>query len=467
MPNRDYTYYDYTISLCPTCLKRVGAKIIIQNESVFMTKRCPDHGFFKTKIATDVEYYKNIRNYNKPSETPVHFGTDVLYGCPYDCGLCVDHEQHSCLSVVEVTDRCNLTCPTCYAMSSPHYGSHRTLEEIEAMFDLIVKNEGEPDVVQISGGEPTIHPQFFQILDIAKTKPFKHLMLNTNGIRIANDPGFAEKLATYAPEFEIYLQFDSFKKEVLEDFRGKDVSDIRMKALAKLNELNLSTTLVVVLQQDKNMDEIGKILDFALKQKCVRGVTFQPVEIAGRNRDDSAGEKVTLTEVRQEILNQFPLLNSDDIIPVPCNPDSLAMGYILKLDDEIFPLTRYINPADLLNSESKNTIVYERDKGVQMQLLDIFSTGISVDKVEPKMNQLLCCLPNISAPDLGYDNLFRIIIMNFMDAHDFDVRAVKKSCVHIVSKDFKMIPFETMNLFYRDSKKEYLEELRQDGKVLF
>lgn len=467
MPNRDYTYYDYTISLCPTCLKRVGAKIIIQNESVFMTKRCPDHGFFKTKIATDVEYYKNIRNYNKPSETPVHFGTDVLYGCPYDCGLCVDHEQHSCLSVVEVTDRCNLTCPTCYAMSSPHYGSHRTLEEIEAMFDLIVKNEGEPDVVQISGGEPTIHPQFFQILDIAKTKPFKHLMLNTNGIRIANDPGFAEKLATYAPEFEIYLQFDSFKKEVLEDFRGKDVSDIRMKALAKLNDLNLSTTLVVVLQQDKNMDEIGKILDFALKQKCVRGVTFQPVEIAGRNRDDSAGEKVTLTEVRQEILNQFPLLNSDDIIPVPCNPDSLAMGYILKLDDEIFPLTRYINPADLLNSESKNTIVYERDKGVQMQLLDIFSTGISVDKVEPKMNQLLCCLPNISAPDLGYDNLFRIIIMNFMDAHDFDVRAVKKSCVHIVSKDLKMIPFETMNLFYRDSKKEYLEELRQDGKVLF
>ena len=467
MPNRDYTYYDYTISLCPTCLKRVGAKIIIQNESVFMTKRCPDHGFFKTKIATDVEYYKNIRNYNKPSETPVHFGTDVLYGCPYDCGLCVDHEQHSCLSVVEVTDRCNLTCPTCYAMSSPHYGSHRTLEEIEAMFDLIVKNEGEPDVVQISGGEPTIHPQFFQILDIAKTKPFKHLMLNTNGIRIANDPGFAEKLATYAPEFEIYLQFDSFKKEVLEDFRGKDVSDIRMKALAKLNDLNLSTTLVVVLQQDKNMHEIGKILDFALKQKCVRGVTFQPVEIAGRNRDDSAGEKVTLTEVRQEILNQFPLLNSDDIIPVPCNPDSLAMGYILKLDDEIFPLTRYINPADLLNSESKNTIVYERDKGVQMQLLDIFSTGISVDKVEPKMNQLLCCLPNISAPDLGYDNLFRIIIMNFMDAHDFDVRAVKKSCVHIVSKDLKMIPFETMNLFYRDSKKEYLEELRQDGKVLF
>lgn len=467
MPVRDYTYYDYTISLCPECLKRVGAKIIIENDDVFMTKRCPDHGFFKTKIATDVPYYKNIRNYNKASETPVHFGTDVEFGCPYDCGLCVDHEQHSCLSIVEVTDRCNLTCPTCYAMSSPHYGSHRTLEEIEAMFDTIVHNEGEPDVVQISGGEPTIHPEFFKIMDIAKTKPIKHLMLNTNGIRIANDPGFAEKLATYAPEFEIYLQFDSFKPEVLEDFRGKDLTNVRMKALEKLNELNLSTTLVIVLQKGKNIDEIGKIIEFALKQKCVRGITFQPVEIAGRNRDDSAHEKITLTEVRQEILNQFPILNGDDIIPVPCNPDSLAMGYILKLENEIIPLTRYINPADLLNNETKNTIVYEQDKGVQMQLLDIFSTGISVDKVQPKVNQLLCCLPDVSAPNLDYDNLFRIIIMNFMDAHDFDVRAVKKSCVHIVNKDLKMIPFETMNLFYRDSKVQYLEELKKEGKVLF
>lgn len=467
MPLRDYIYYDYTISLCPKCLKRLGAKIIFESDNVYMTKRCPDHGNFKTKIATDIEYYKNIRNYNKVSETPLHFSTKVHFGCPYDCGLCVDHEQHSCLSIVEVTDRCNLSCPTCYAMSSPHYGRHRTLDEIEAMFDVIVNNEGEPDVVQISGGEPTIHPDFFKIMDIAKSKPIKHLMLNTNGIRIANDPGFAEKLASYAPEFEIYLQFDSFKPEVLEEFRGKDLTDVRMKALQKLNELNLSTTLVVVLQQNKNIDEIGKIIDFALKQKCVRGVTFQPVEIAGRNSENSSFEKITLTEVRQEILKQYPLLNENDLIPVPCNPDALAMGYILKVDDQILPLTRFIDPADLLNNQSRNTIVYEQDQGLKMQLLDIFSTGISVDKVKPKVNQLLCCLPEVIAPELDYDNLFRIIIMNFMDAHDFDVRAVKKSCVHIVNKDLKIIPFETMNLFYRDDKKDILKELRNDTKVLF
>src|SRR3954470_18911026 len=215
MPERPYTYYDFTLSLCPVCLRRIDAKIVFENNLVFMLKNCPEHGFHKVLIATDVEYYKNIRNYNKPSEMPLQFNTKTQYGCPYDCGLCADHEQHSCLTVLEITDRCNLTCPTCYAMSSPHYGRHRTLEEVERMLDIIVANEGEPDVVQISGGEPTVHPDFFEILDLAKKKPIKHLMVNTNGIRIAKDPAFVKRLATYMPDFEIYLQFDSFKKEAL------------------------------------------------------------------------------------------------------------------------------------------------------------------------------------------------------------------------------------------------------------
>ena len=147
MPVRSYTYYDFTLSLCPECLRRVDAKIVFENGNVYMLKRCNEHGNSKVLIADDIEYYKNMRHYNKPSETPYTFNTKTDYGCPYDCGLCPDHEQHSCLTVVEVTDRCNLTCPTCYAGSSPTYGRHRTLEEVKAMLDTIVKNEKEPDVV--------------------------------------------------------------------------------------------------------------------------------------------------------------------------------------------------------------------------------------------------------------------------------------------------------------------------------
>ena len=462
MPTRNYTYYDFTLSLCPSCLKRIDAKIVFEDENVFMLKRCPEHGSSKVLIADDIAYYKNCRNYNKASEMPYKFNTSTHYGCPYDCGLCPDHEQHSCLTIVEITDLCNLTCPTCYAGSSPNHGRHRTFEEVKKMLDTVVANEKEPDVVQISGGEPTLHPQFFEILDYAKSLPIKHLMVNTNGLMIAKDFEFAKRLQSYTPDFEIYLQFDSFKENALITLRGANLKKIREKAIAHLNELNLSTTLVVTLQKGLNDDEIGAIINYALAQKCIRGVTFQPTQIAGRLENfDEDTNRITLTEVRRKILEQTTIFSADDIIPVPCNPDALAMGYVLKLQDNYIPLTRYINPADLLDN-SKNTIVYEQDERLHQKMLEIFSTGTSTDKASDKLHHLLCCLPAIDAPDLGYDNLFRIIIMQFIDAYNFDVRAIKKSCVHIVNKDYKIIPFETMNLFYRDEKKEYLKQLQKN-----
>lgn len=425
MPERKYNYYDFTLSLCPECLKRVDAKIVFEDDKVYMLKRCREHGSSKVLIADDIEYYKNIRNYNKPSEMPYTFNTKTDYGCPYDCGLCPDHEQHSCLTVVEVTDRCNLTCPTCYAGSSPTYGRHRTLEEVKAMLDAVVKNEKEPDVVQISGGEPTIHPQFWEILDYAKSLPIRHLMLNTNGIKIAKDVAFAERLKTYTPDFEIYLQFDSFEDSVLRELRGANLNEIRRQAIENLNRLNLSTTLVVTLQKGLNDHEIGKVIDYALQQKCVRGVTFQPTQIAGRLEGfNPETDRMTLTEVRRKIMEQTDVFNADDLIPVPCNPDALVMGYALKLGGEVFPLTRYINPNDLLDN-SKNTIIYEQDEALHGKMIELFSTGNSVEVAEENLKSIMCCLPNIDAPELGYDNLFRVIIMQFIDAYNFDVRAVK------------------------------------------
>lgn len=466
MVERPYTYYDFTLSLCSQCLQRIDAKILFEEGRVYMHKRCPQHGAERVLLATDVEYYKRCRHYLKPGEMVRTFNTATHYGCPYDCGICPDHEQHGCLTLVEVTDRCNLECPVCYTSSGPHQGRHYTLEEIEKMLDAVVRNEGEPDVVQLSGGEPTIHPQFFEILDAARRRPIRHLMVNTNGVRIARERAFAERLATYMPDFEVYLQFDSFKPDALSRMRGEDLVAVRMKALEHLNELNLSTTLVVTVQKGVNDDELGAVIDFALKQRCVRGVTFQPVQVAGRVENyNSATDRMTLTEVRQSILDQSPVFRAEDIVPVPCNPDALAMAYALKWNDQAVPLTRMIDPDVLLNN-SRNTIVYEQDAELRQHMLKLFSTGTPSDKAHETLRRILCCLPDISAPQLNYQNLFRIIIMRFMDAHDFDVRAIKRSCVHIIDRDtLHAIPFETMNLFYRTPAQRARLQILQNSQV--
>ena len=463
MRDRDYLFYELTSSLCATCLRKVEAKVVIQGVNVFMLKRCPEHGFAKVLISTDAEYYKLSRQTLKPGQMPLKFNTPIKWGCPYDCGLCPDHEQHSCLTLVEITDQCNLTCPICYSESSPKRTTHRTLEQVEFMLDCVVRNEGEPDVVQISGGEPTIHPQFFSIMDAAKRRPIKHLMLNTNGLRIAHEEEFARRLKEYMPGFEVYLQFDSLRERPLRELRGVDLRDVRLRALKRLNEHNISTTLVVTLKKGVNDGEIGEIIDFALKQRCVRGVTFQPIQSAGRLEEfDPARDRLTLGEIRQQILRQSPVFKASDVIPVPCHPDCLAMAYALKMDGCVTPLTGLIDPKVLLHGEG-NTIVYERNAAMRGELFKLFSTGASPQSAAGSLKQLLCCLPMVAGSgSLTYDNIFRIIIMQFLDAHNFDVRSVKKTCVHIVHPDGRIIPFDTFNMFYRDEKERRLAELREE-----
>ena len=599
---RPYLFYDVAISICSTCYRKVEAKTVFQDDKVYLLKRCPQHGPEKVLIADDVDYYRRCREvFLKPPEMPQIYNTPVKWGCPYDCGLCTDHEQHSCLTLIEICDYCNLRCPVCYAASGPERQQFRTLEQIEKMLDAVVRNEGHPDVVQLSGGEPTMHPDFFTIVEMAKARPIKHLMVNTNGVRIAQEEDFVRRLAEVREDFEVYLQFDSFERDPLMQLRGADLRRVRQDALEKLNRHNISTNLVVTLKKGLNDHEIGKIIDYALQQPCVRGVTFQPIQDAGRlekwvpndfgdgstknegapsfaffakggnsdtlpttNRLDSptrgsyvrnfnpATDRLTLTEVRRKILEQTKVFRPEDVIPVPCHPDSLAMAYALKLNGKVIPLTSMIPPEVLINGAA-NTILYEQDPAVRTNLFKLFATNHSPRSGAGTLRELLCCLPKIWLPNtekdettttsgatdafvrpaseastlstsqppvtpseardlsfapttttpegtaghagtesnvgkernvgtaasavqssaarlpassLSYENIFRIIIMQFIDAHSFDVRSVKKTCVHIAHPDGRLIPFDTYNLFYRDNLEQTrLTPLRQNAEI--
>ena len=463
---RPYMFYDVAITICSVCFRKLEGKIVFEDNNVLLLKSCPEHGAERVLIADDVDYYRRCREvFIKKPEMPLVYNTPVKWGCPYDCGLCTDHEQHSCLSLIEVTDSCNLRCPVCYASSGPERLQHRPLALIEKMFDAVVRNEGRPDVVQISGGEPTLHPEFFEIIELAKARPIQHLMINTNGVRIAQDEEFVRRLADTKPDIEIYLQFDSFQRDALLDLRGADLRSVRERALERLNKFNLSTTLVVTLKKGLNDGEIGKIIDFALTQPCVRGVTLQPIQDAGRlEKFNPAKDRLTLTEVRRKILEQTSVFRAEDVIPVPCHPDSLAMAYALKIEGEIVPLTGLID-ADVLINGARNTIVYEQDTVMRDCLFKLFATNHSPESGATSLRDLLCCLPRVQAPnDLGYKNIFRVLIVQFLDAHAFDVRSVKKTCIHIVHPDGRLIPFDTYNLFYRDDlERTRLWPLREVG----
>lgn len=458
MPTRPYLFYGLTNSICSQCLVKVEAKIIFRDEQVFLVKHCPTHGREEVLIADDIAYYKQCQEFIKPGDMPRRFNTPIQRGCPYDCGLCPDHEQHSCLTLIEVSDRCNLSCPICYADSgveevspqSHQVRQHRSLAQIEQMLDAVVANEGEPDIVQISGGEPTLHPEFFQILELAKQKPIKHLMINTNGIKIAKDRQFCDRLSQYMPGIEVYLQFDSFEAEALRELRGADLRTIREQAIAHLNEFQISTTLVVTLKKGLNDQEIGKIIDYALQQRCVRGVTFQPIQAAGRlEQFDPTRDRYTLSEVRRAILAQSPHFQPKDILPVPCHPDCLAMAYALKLNGQVIPLTGLLDPTAFLDV-IPNSVVYEQNESLKQQIFKLFSTNHSPISSATTLKQLLCCLPMVAVPQgLTYENIFRIMIVQFLDPFNFDVRSVKRSCIHIAHPDGRIIPFDTFNLFYR------------------
>jgi uncharacterized radical SAM superfamily Fe-S cluster-containing enzyme len=448
--SRPYIFLGQTTSMCETCLRLVPAKIIEEGQAVYYLKRCPDHGVQKTLVSSEARYWKRCRDFLKPGDVPLKFHTRTEHGCPYDCGLCPDHEQHSCLALIEVNEHCNLTCPTCFASSSPSLTGQRTLAEVEAMLDLLVESEGHADLLQISGGEPTLHPQILDIIRAARARPIRHVMLNTNGIRIANDPGFVAALAEMKRAFEVYLQFDALSEHALRTIRGADLRRVRERALDALDAAGISTTLVCVVRKGVNDGEIGEVLRYAQSRPCVRGVTFQPIQDAGRNDGfDPASDRIVLSEIRRAVVDQWAVFGEDDMIPLPCNPEAISIGYGMRVEGRIQPLT-HLFPQEVLVQAAPNSVTFEGQSEMRRLLVELLSLSCAGQQSANVLHEVLCCLPLVEAPAaIGYDRVFRVTVVSFLDRFNFCLSAVKRSCIHFVTADGRIIPFDTYNMLHR------------------
>jgi 7,8-dihydro-6-hydroxymethylpterin dimethyltransferase len=455
--SRPYVFWGQTTSLCETCLRLVPAKIELRDDEVWYQKRCPRHGTHTTLVSTDAAYWKLCKDYIKPGDRPLSLQTRTEYGCPYDCGLCPDHEQHSCLALIEINEHCNLTCPVCFADSSPERSKHLPLATIERMVDALVASEAEPDLIQLSGGEPTLHPDFFAILDIVRSRPVRHVMINTNGLRIAREPDFVARLAEQKRGLEVYLQFDSMRRDALMELRGADLRRVRQEALENLERHNISTTLVVTVKRGVNDDEIGEIVKHALEWRCVRGVTFQPVQDAGRNENFDKSKRIVLSEIRKRVVEDSGVFGAADMVPLPCNPESISIGYGLRNGRTVLPVTSLV-PREEFVAITPNTINFEKQPMLKEKFIELFSLSSGANNAAERIAEFLCCLPKAVVPAaLSYENVFRVAIVQFMDRFNFCVGGVKRSCIHFVTPAGQIIPFDTYNLFYRNGR---IKEIR-------
>jgi len=442
--------------LCNDLNHLIDTHIVTKENEVFLRKFCPKCGESMVKISTDYAYYKKCEDYLKKPDLPEKPLTRVLKGCPFDCGVCPQHQNHPCLALFNITDECNMKCNICYYSAEPGLGNHRSMEEIEKMLATLLETESEPDLIQVTGGEPTTHPQIVEILQYLKKSPVRHLMLNTNGIKIAEEETFVKELKRLGGGFEVYLQFDSLNPSVLKDLRARDMVDIRLKALAMLEKYNISTTLVVVVKKGLNEEEIPEIIKFSRTYNCIRGVVFQPVEEAGRV--NAEGDfRITLSEIRKIIIeDEGNPFSAEDMIPLPCDPHKIGVGYAAKtmgVDEEgnpfaqLMPVTGQL-PKTLI-TEHKGTVTFEKDKEFVKAVIDTVSLdtamgeGILKDKIKSK---LFCCWPDFLTPtDMGYENVYRLVISEFSDIVNFDAINIKRECNFMIEPT-RIIPFSTYNM---------------------
>ncbi len=347
-------------SLCPVCRAVIGAEIFDRDERVYLRKLCPDHGPFEALLFGDAALFQDIARYRKPGQLPLAFSTTENLGCPYDCGICPKHEQHLCLAIIEVNSACNLDCPLCLANSGTHLaesGFQLTRTQVESMLDKLFATERNPEVLQFSGGEPTLHPQILDFIRLAQDRGISYVVLNTNGIRIARDDRFAAELGRLKPH--IYMQFDGFDEATYRMLRGRDdLLKVKLEALDRLAELDVRAILVATVEREVNEHEIGAIVGFGLRHPAVFGVSFQSAFHAQRYPAADPLMRVTTPDILKALEAQtHGLFRLSDFIPVPCCVPTCGFStYALLTQEAVIPLPRVLEVDQYLDYIANRTM---------------------------------------------------------------------------------------------------------------
>lgn len=446
-----------TSSLCKVCLGHAPALVVERDGRVLLEKRCPRHGVQLELLEEDASWYRRRLEFDKPGTDSVR-QTAVRQGCPFDCGLCPAHEQHTCIGLVEITGACDLACPTCYASAGA--GTPLPLPQVERALDAFLAAEGgHAEVLQLSGGEPTTHPELEAILRAARARPFRYLMLNTNGLRLAHDRRLLDALAALGPGLEVYLQLDGVTPGAARAFRGREVLEAKLAAIEQLAVRGVPVTLVMTAATGVNDDELGRMVLFGLRTAGVRGLNVQPLAWFGRQEGEPGLDRLTLTGVLRRIETQTGgLLRRDDFVPLPCDVERVAISYLVRRGDEFAPVLRDVDARRLVPLID-NTLAFDTGDVLRKAVRGMVS-GVGART---------CCdflraFSSLGPPGLVLrsrrtqarfvtESTFRISVTSFLDRFCFERRAARRECVHVVTPDGLRFPFSAYNTLHRERRR--------------
>ncbi|RLG94647.1 radical SAM protein [Candidatus Bathyarchaeota archaeon] len=493
MEKQEGKFEIYSSSICPVCLRRVPMRIYEEDGVIYLEKNCPEHGKFEDVYWGDAELYKwfyknwySARYIGSGVEEPL---TKIEKGCPYDCGLCPQHKTHTILGIIDVTNRCNMACPICFAYAgAANYVYEPTYEQIVEMIKLLRSNgPWACNSLQFSGGEPTLRDDLPDLIREARKAGMSHIEVNTNGLRLAEDLDYFRSLYE-AGMNTLYLQFDGLREEIYKKLRGRgDLVPIKEKVLENARKIGLrSIVLVVTLAKDVNDRDLGDIIEYAIKNSdVVRCVNIQPISMAGRARkeemrklritipdaikliEEQTGRKILAEDWRPvnwpvPVAKGMEILKSRAYPEFTMHPMCGASTFIVVENGSYTPITRYVDVdkfADIfwniyyLGVKGRRT----RAKAEILKLLPMIKSdlvrGLIKDIVTKGSMEALAALMH---------RVVMIGIMHFQDVWNMDLDRIQRCAIHYATPDGKVRSFCTYNNLYRNEvEKKFAISIRE------
>ncbi len=460
--NKDYEYYKTTRSICPECKKIIPAKIVFYSEDVYMLKHCKEHGEFFTLIYRNRQKYIASLKINKPALSPLKFFTKDFKGCGLSCGLCPEHQQHTCLPIFEITDHCNMSCPICLAGNRNSW--HMPLKKFEKITQNLLEAEGTFELINLSGGEPTLHPELIEIIDSAHRLGIMNVSISTNGRIFLKDQDLLLKLTD--KNVFLSLQFDGFDKGAYTELRGQEVYEEKLDILELLEKHSVRTSLVMTVINGVNNRAIRDVVKYFLKKDFMKSIMFQPIVFANPRFKYDASKVITIPDIAAEIANgSGGTIQESDIINLPCShPSCFALTYLLRIEGgEYIPIPRFIDIESYLDTIKNRAMPGLESESYEKIKENIFSLWSS-SGIQPESKKILRTLKSIMC-DIGAcgkspepKELFKIaekkikslFIHHFMDAYNLDFSRLMKCCNQYPIEEDRLIPCCVYNNMERE-----------------